>query len=243
MMPSVVIIAGGAATRLRPVTETVPKALLMVAGKPFIAHQLLLLRKNGIKKIVICSGRLSKQIEDFVSDGSEFGLSVTFSVDGEKLLGTGGAVKKALPLLEEEFFVMYGDSYLTVHFNDVYDYFRAYSGMGLMTVFKNRNTRGNSNIVFKGGKIITYDKKNKMEEMDYIDYGLGILKKTAFDAMAAKEIFDLSELYQDIISKKQMSAYEVSERFYEIGSLSGLAETERYILGRNLSSRWSKARE
>ena len=230
MIPSVVIIAGGVAARLRPITETMPKAMLTVAGKPFIAHQLLLLRNNGIKKIVVCSGYLSKQIEDFVGDGSNFGLSVTFSVDGEKLLGTGGAVKKALPLLGNEFFVMYGDSYLTVNFKEVYNYFLERQGMGLMTVFKNRDVWDSSNIVFKGGRIISYDKKNKTKEMEYIDYGLGILKKSAFDVMADRDVFDLSELYQDIISKEQMCGYEVLERFYEVGSLSGLAETEKYIL-------------
>jgi N-acetyl-alpha-D-muramate 1-phosphate uridylyltransferase len=232
MMPPVVILAGGVATRLRPITETIPKALLTVAEKPFIAHQLLLLKKNGIKRIVICSGYLSQQIEDFVGDGSQFGLSVAFSVDGEKLLGTGGAVKKALPLLEEEFFVMYGDSYLTVDFKDVYDSFRKSSSMGLMTVFKNDNAWDSSNIVFKDGKIITYDKKNKIAGMDYIDYGLGILKKPVFKAMADRDVFDLSELYQDIISKKQMCGYVVPERFYEIGKLSGLEETEKYILNK-----------
>ena len=230
MMPSVVILAGGIATRLRPITETVPKALLMVAGKPFIAHQLSLLKNNGIKKVVICSGYLSQQLENYVGDGSKFGLTVIFSVDGEKLLGTGGAVKKALPLLEEEFFVMYGDSYLTVDFRDVYDYFSTQQSMGLMTVLKNHNAWDKSNIVFKEHRIIIYDKKNKAEGMDYIDYGLGILRKQAFDVMASKDIFDLSELYQDIISKGQMSGHEVLERFYEIGSISGLAETESYIL-------------
>jgi len=230
-MPSVVLLAGGVATRLRPITETIPKALLTVAGEPFIAHQLLLLQKNGIKKVVICSGYLSNQIEGFVGDGSRFGLSVTFSVDGEKLLGTGGAIKKALPLLGEEFFVLYGDSYLTVNFKHVYESFLTSStSLGLMTVFKNLNAWDNSNIVFEGGQIVVYDKKNKIKGMDYIDYGLGILKKRAFDKMADRDVFDLSEIYQGIISKKLMCGYEAPERFYEIGSLSGLAETEQYIL-------------
>ncbi len=230
MMPSVVIIAGGVAIRLRPLTESIPKAMLMVAGEPFIAQQLSLLRENGVKKVVICSGYLSKQIEDFVGDGSRFGLSVVFSVDGEKLLGTGGAVKKALPLLDDTFFVMYGDSYLTVNFKDVHNFFTAQQALGLMTVFKNRNAWDTSNIVFKDGRIIVYDKKNKAKDMQYIDYGLGILRKTAFDLMPNADIFDLSRLYQELISKKQMAGYEVSERFYEIGSLKGLRETEEYIL-------------
>jgi NDP-sugar pyrophosphorylase family protein len=239
MMPPVVVLAGGIAKRLRPITETVPKALLMVAGKPFIAHQLLLLKKNGISRVVICTGHLSGQIERFVGDGGRFGLSVSFSVDGEKLLGTGGAVKKALPLLGNEFFVMYGDSYLTVDFKLVYDYFLKSPGMGLMTVFKNRDNWGSSNMVFKEGKIISYDKKNKTAAMDHIDYGLGLLKKPVFKAMGPKEVFDLSELYQDIISKGQMSGYEVPERFYEIGSLSGLAETEKFIL--DSAKKWEKS--
>jgi NDP-sugar pyrophosphorylase family protein len=230
MMPPVVILAGGIAQRLRPITETVPKSLLLVAGEPFIAHQLRLLRTNGIKKVVICSGYLGQHIEKFVGDGSQFGLSVTFSVDGEKLLGTGGAVKKALALLEEAFFVMYGDSYLTVNFKDVYDCFSKSPGMGLITVFKNHNAWDRSNIVFKDGQIVIYDKKNKVDGMDYIDYGLGILKKSAFKVMGSKEVFDLAELYQDIIAKRQMLGYVVPERFYEIGSLSGLEETQEYIL-------------
>ncbi|MEI7997943.1 MAG: nucleotidyltransferase family protein [Candidatus Omnitrophota bacterium] len=233
MMPPVVILAGGTATRLRPITETIPKALVTVAGEPFIAHQLYLLKKNGINKVVICTGHLGEQIEAFVGDGSKFSLSVKFSADGEKLLGTGGAVKKALPLLGDTFFVMYGDSYLTVNFKSVYDSFMTSTGIGLMTVFKNHNSWDSSNIVFQNGKIVTYDKKSKIKGMDYIDYGLGIFKKKAFDAMAEREVFDLSELYQDIISRKQMYGYEVPERFYEIGKMSGLAETENYILNSN----------
>jgi NDP-sugar pyrophosphorylase family protein len=230
MIPPVVIIAGGIANRLRPLTESIPKAMLMVAGEPFIAQQLSLLKKNGIRQVVICSGYLSQQIEDFVGDGSRFGLSVVFSADGEKLLGTGGAVKKALSLLDDIFFVMYGDSYLTVNFKDVYNFFITQQTMGLMTVFKNRDAWDTSNIVFKDGKIVIYDKKNKTKEMQYIDYGLGILKKTAFDLMPNTDVFDLSGLYQELILKKQMAGYEVPERFYEIGSLKGLKETQDYIL-------------
>lgn len=229
MMPSAVIIAGGIATRLRPVTAIIPKAMLPVAGCPFIAHQLTLLRKNGVSKVVVCSGYLSRQIEDFVGDGSKFGLSVGFSVDGEQLLGTGGTVKKALPLLGDIFFVMYGDSYLKVDFAAIYEHFIAQGKSGLMTVFRNRGAWDNSNIVFKDGEIITYDKKSRSADMEYIDYGLGILRKSAFDDLKDKSIFDLAEVYQKMISKGQMSGYEVSERFYEIGSWAGLAETEKFI--------------
>jgi NDP-sugar pyrophosphorylase family protein len=233
MMPAVALLVGGYARRLYPVTKTIPKAMMAVAGKPFIAHQLALLKKNGITKVVICSGYLSKQIENFVGDGKEFGLSVDFSNDGEKLLGTGGAIKKALPLLGDVFFVMYGDSYLTIDFKSVYDFFLSQNKKGLMTVLRNRDKWDKSNIVFKNGKIINYDKKEKTRDMEYVDYGLSMLRKSAFDDAGNAEVFDLAVLYKSLIAKEQISGYEVKSRFYEIGSARGLAETEEYLL--NLS--------
>ncbi len=234
-MPSVAILSGGCATRLYPVTKTRPKAMVEIAGKPFIVHQLDLLKKNGIKKVVICSGYLSKQIENFIGDGKKYGLSVDFSVDGEKLLGTGGAIKKALPLLTEVFVVMYGDSYLNVDFKPAIDYFLSHDKKGLMTIIKNTNKWDKSNIVCKNGKIITYDKDAHDKRMKYIDYGLGILRKSAFKGINKKKIFDLVELYKNLIQKKQMLGFEMKKRPYEIGSTQGLAETEKYLL--NLSKK------
>jgi NDP-sugar pyrophosphorylase family protein len=230
MMPTVAILVGGYATRLYPVTKTIPKAMLRVAGKPFIAHQLALLKKNGITKVVICSGYLSEQIENFIGDGKQFGLSINFSVDGEKPLGTGGAIKKALPLLEDAFFVMYGDTYLTIDFKSISDLFLSQNKKGLMTVLRNKDQWDKSNIVLKNGKIIKYDKKEKTLDMEYIDYGLSMLRKSAFDEIGAEEVFDLAEVYKSLIEKGQMIGYEVKNRFYEIGSAQGLAETEEYLL-------------
>jgi len=230
MMPAIAILVGGYATRLYPVTRTIPKAMLMVAGKPFIAHQLALLKNNGITQVVICSGYLSEQIEDFVGDGKQFGLSVRFSIDGDKLRGTGGAIKKALPLLTDSFFVMYGDSYLNIDYKAISDFFQSQNKEGLMTIIRNKDAWDKSNIVFKDGRIITYDKQTKTSDMEYTDYGLGIVRKSAFDETGSKEIFDLAEVYQSLIAKEQMIGYEIKNRFYEIGSAQGLAETEDYIL-------------
>jgi len=229
MMPTVAILVGGYAKRLYPVTKTIPKAMLRVAGKPFIAHQLALLKKNGITKVVICSGYLSEQIEDFIGDGKQFGLSANFSADGEKPLGTGGAIKKALPLLGDTFFVMYGDTYLTIDFKSISDFFLSQNKKGLMTVLRNKDQWGNSNIVFKNSKIIKYDKQEKTMDMEYIDYGLSMLKKSAFDEIGTEEIFDLARVYKSLIEMGQMIGYEVKSRFYEIGSAQGLAETEEYL--------------
>lgn len=241
MMPAVAILVGGYATRLYPVTKAIPKAMLQVAGKPFIAHQLDLLKKKGITKVIICSGYLSKQMEGFIGDGNQCGLSVKFSVDGGKLLGTGGAIKKALPLLGDIFFIMYGDTYLNIDFKSISDFFLSQNKKGLMTVLRNKDQWDKSNIVFKNGKIIKYGKKEKTTDMEYIDFGLSMLRKSAFDEIGNEEVFDLAEVYKSLIEKEQMIGYEVKSRFYEIGSAQGLAETEEYLLSLSKENRGARS--
>jgi len=231
MVPEVVILAGGPATRLYPITHEVPKAMVRVAGDPFIAHQLRLLKDNGISRVVICAGYLGEQIKDFVKDGSAFGIKTAYSFDGQKLLGTGGAVKKVLDLLGDYFFVMYGDSYLRVNFSQVSEYFSRQDKPGLMTILKNNNNWDKSNITYKNGAIIKYDKQNPGGDMEYIDYGLSLFKKEAFLIREYPESFDLESLYQDLIADGRLIAYEVRERFFEIGSLEGLEETDEYLRG------------
>ncbi len=227
----IVILSGGLATRLRPVTEKIPKSLLDISGKPFISRQLELLKSKGFNNIVICAGYLGEKIFQFVKNGEDFGLKVEFSYDGETLLGTGGAIKKALPVLSDIFFVMYGDSYLNIEYSVVLDYFKAVNYSGLMTIFKNKNKWDKSNVWFKENKIVQYDKKNKNENMHYIDYGLGILKKSVFQNYFLKqEHFDLETVYKTLIGDNQLTGFEVSERFYEIGSYEGLEETKNYFL-------------
>ena len=230
MMPPLVLLAGGLATRLYPLTKTIPKALLEIAGRPFIAHQLEILRRNGIQKVVICAGYLGEQIQEFVKDGKKFGLSVDFSYDGKTLRGTGGAVKKTLPLLDDIFWVMYGDSYLDADYSPILCYFLQHKKKGLMTVFKNDDKWDRSNIVYADGMIITYDKKQQTPDMHYIDYGLSLVRKEAFDNFAGREVFDLAEVYVDLVKRGEMLGFEMAQRFYEIGSPEGIAETEQYII-------------
>ncbi|MDM8542671.1 nucleotidyltransferase family protein [Desulfococcaceae bacterium HSG9] len=229
MMPSCAILAGGLATRLHPITQTVPKALLEIAGKPFIAHQLELLRKNGVTKVILCAGYLGERIQNVVKDGRDFDLTVQYSFDGEQLLGTGGSIKKALPLLDDPFFVMYGDSYLDIEFKPIIDYYRMYQKKGLMTVFKNEGKWDTSNIVYEDNKIVTYDKIKKNPDMKYIDYGLSILQKDCFADFREGQPFDLAVVLNELVRNRQMSGYKVRKRFYEIGSFQGLEETRAYL--------------
>jgi MurNAc alpha-1-phosphate uridylyltransferase len=229
MLP-VAILAGGLATRLRPITQAIPKALIEVAGKPFIAHQLEHLRQQGITSVVLCIGYLGEMIEEVVGNGSHWNMQVTYSFDGPVLLGTGGALKQALPILGEQFFVLYGDSYLPVNFATVQAAFFNSGRLGLMTVLRNQDQWDRSNVAFEDGRLSEYNKIIIRPEMLHIDYGLGILKALALDPYPQNEAFDLSKLYNKLSLDGQLAGFEVFERFYEIGSHKGIADTENYLL-------------
>ncbi len=230
----VAILAGGLATRLRPITEKIPKSLVPVAGRPFLAHQLELLHARGIRRAVLCLGYLGEMIQDDFGNGEKFGVKLDYSFDGPKLLGTGGAIKRALPLLGGEFFVLYGDSYLPVDYAPIAEFFHQSGKPGLMTVYRNEGKFDTSNVVFANGEIQVYDKKNRLPQMRHIDYGLSLFKAPVFDAYAADRIFDLAEVMGKLVREKQLAGFEVRERFYEIGSPAGLAELESLLKSKPL---------
>ncbi len=232
-LPPVALLAGGLATRLRPITETIPKALVEVAGKPFVVHQIELLRRNGITRLVLCVGYLGEMIREVLGDGSAYNVHVDYSFDGPKLLGTAGALKKALPLLGESFFVLYGDSYLDCDYRAIYETFRASMQPALMTVYRNDDQWDTSNVIFRDGRIVRYDKKNRVPEMRHIDYGLGILRADALAALPDDQPADLADLYRDLAQRGELAGYEAPTRFFEIGSFGGLEETARYLAGRS----------
>ena len=229
-MFSVAILAGGLATRLRPITEEIPKSLIEVAGEPFIYHQLEYLRKQGINSVVLCIGFLGEMIQEVVGDGSRWDMHVSYSPDGPDLLGTGGALRQALPLLGEHFFILYGDSYLPIDFSDVEKTYAASGKKGLMTILKNQNRWDKSNVEFEAGQIVEYNKTVIRPQMHYIDYGLGLLQGAALHAYPAGESFDLSKVYNDLSLAGELAGYEVYERFYEIGSHQGITDTQNYLL-------------
>jgi NDP-sugar pyrophosphorylase family protein len=227
----VAILAGGLATRLRPLTETIPKVLIEVAGKPFLEHQLSMLREQGIRRAVLCVGFLGEQIRDQYGDGSAHGVELLYSFDGPVLLGTGGAIRQALPLLGEMFFVLYGDSYLTIDFSHVARTLSESGKSALMTVFDNRNRWDASNVWFADGEIKLYDKSAKLPEMRHIDYGLSVFHSSVFAAYPSGTALDLTNVLKDLVAKEDLAGYEASQRFYEIGSKSGLQELDRYLKG------------
>ncbi len=225
----VALLAGGMATRLRPITEKIPKLLVEVAGEPFFSHQLRLLRAAGLTKIVLCVGYLGQQIVDLYGDGAKWGVQIDYSFDGPKLLGTGGALIQALPKLGDAFYVLYGDSYLPVDYRAVGDFFLRSGQLGLMTVYENHGRYDTSNVEFAGGRLLRYDKKNKTPAMHHIDYGLGVFRAAAFDGFPRDAVVDLAAVQTQLCQQGQLAGYEIKERFYEIGSHEGLAELDTLL--------------
>ena len=225
----VALLAGGLATRLRPITEKVPKLLIEVAGEPFFSHQIRLLRKAGLTRIVLCVGYLGERIADLYGDGSRWGMRFSYSFDGPRLLGTGGALIRALPLLGDAFYVLYGDSYLPCDYRAIGGHFLRSGRLGLMTVYENREQYDASNVEFADGEIKVYDKRHKTPAMHHIDYGLGLFRAAAFDGFPRDEVVDLAAVQGALVARHQLAGYEIARRFYEIGSPAGLRELDALL--------------
>jgi len=230
----VALLAGGLATRLRPITEKVPKLLVEVAGEPFFSHQIRLLKSAGLTRLVLCVGYLGEKIVELYGDGSRWGIRLDYAFDGPKLLGTGGALIAALPKLGDAFYVLYGDSYLPIDYRAVGDAFLRSGRLGLMTVFENHGRYDTSNVWFEGGELKVYDKKQRLPQMHHIDYGLGVFRAAAFEGFPRDAVVDLAAVQTQLCQRGQLAGYEIAQRFYEIGSHEGLAELDTLLRGKGI---------
>lgn len=228
-----VVLLGGLGTRLIGADSNRPKAMVDIYGKPFFYYQLCLMQQYNLKNFIFCIAHKGDIIKSFFQDGRKFGANIKYSYDGKKQLGTGGALRKILPLLKEDFMVIYGDSYMDVDYDElVYTYYRVKKDKGkkgLMVVFKNKNRYDTSNVIFKGGKLLKYGKQHISSDMEYIDYGISILNKNVVRKIPKGKYFDLSALYGELVKNSLMSGYEVKKRFYEIGMPSSLHKTKKFI--------------
>ncbi len=228
----VAILAGGLATRLGPLTRETPKCLLNVAGCPFLHYQLRQLYGQGVRQVVICLGHLGEKVVEAVGDGSEFGLEVIYSFDGPELQGTAGALRQALSLLGPAFFVLYGDSYLECSYAAVQEAYETAGKMALMTVFRNDGQWDTSNVEFRDGQILAYDKIARTAAMHYIDYGLGVWNRRAFGVVPETGSYNLAAVCQEMLRRGELAGFEVTQRFYEIGSVVGLEQARKHLAGR-----------
>lgn len=225
-----VILAGGLATRMRPITLTIPKSLIEVAGRPFVAWQLEAIARDGYDRVLLCIGHLGEQIQAEVGDGSAFGLTVEYSADGPRLLGTAGALRRALPLLEDAFLVTYGDSYLPFDYAAPLADLGAHpEALGTMSVFENHGRWDASNTRVEGDWVTRYEKGTRDESLTFIDYGAMALRREVVAALPADEPLGLDSVQSDLARRGRLRAYVARERFFEIGSEAGLAELEKRL--------------
>ncbi|MFQ6019657.1 MAG: nucleotidyltransferase family protein [Dehalococcoidia bacterium] len=224
-----VILAGGLGTRLRPLTERLPKCMVPVGDKPFLEHQIDLLRRSGIRDIVLCVGYLGEAVLERFGDGHRLGVHLSYSWERQQLLGMAGALKNAGPLLDREFFVTYGDAYLLLDYKAIMRRFRQLDCLGLMVVYRNHNRLQPSNVDVREGKVASYSKERSGGGMVYVDEGLSVLRKRALKLIPEDVPYSQEEFYAELIRRDQLQAYETPQRFYEIGSPQGLAEFQHLM--------------
>ena len=226
-LPPVCILAGGLGERLGERTATVPKPLLEVAGRPFLLHQLELLAAHGAERTVLCVGYRGELIERRIG-ASRFGIQIAYSYDSPGLDGTLGAIRRALPMLGSRFLVLYGDTYLRLDYGAAVASWIDSGRPALMTVLRNEGQWDTSNVLYREGCVVAYDKRHPRDEMRWIDYGLGGLEPSALSAVDESEN-DLAELYHRLAQAGRLHGFEATERFYEIGTPEAFAETDAFL--------------
>jgi NDP-sugar pyrophosphorylase family protein len=225
-----VILAGGLATRMRPLTDVIPKALIPAEGKPFVDHQLAWLARHGVTDVLLSIGYRGDLLRDHVGDGGRFGIRVRYVDEGTELRGTAGALRLAFAegALDESFLVTYGDSFLPVDFAAVYAEFVRSAKPALMTVYRNDGRWDSSNVIYEDGAVVLYDKHHRLRpaaDFPFIDYGLmAFARRTIADEIPAAGKADLADLLHALSRRGELAGMEVGERFYEIGSPAGLED-------------------
>ena len=223
------ILAGGLGTRLRPLTEKVPKAMIPVDGRPFLEYEVALLKENKIDDLVLCLGYLGEQVEEHFGDGKKFGVKIRYSYDGKELLGPIGGLKSAEPLLGSRFFVTYGDAYLRMDYAGMMEALRLSGRLAAMAVYRNEGRFGKSDVVAEGGLVTAYDKKRMLPGMAWVNFGVSAMKKRALAGVRPGESCDEESFYGGLVKRGQLLAYETFERFYEIGSERSLDEFRDFV--------------
>lgn len=224
-----VVLAGGLGTRLGEMTRSVPKPMVPVNGRPFLEYEIALLRRSGVRDLVLCVGYLGGVVEDYFGDGQCFGVTIRYVYDFPRLLGPAGALRKAAPLLEDSFLVTYGDAYLRMDYHRMMTLLLKSHSLGVMAVYKNNNRHGKSDLEVRDGFVMRYDKKNSGKGMVWINYGVTALMKKALELIPQRGTCGEEEFYGKLVARRELLAYPVRSRFYEIGTPTSLLEFEEYV--------------
>jgi N-acetyl-alpha-D-muramate 1-phosphate uridylyltransferase len=232
MSMQVVVLAGGLATRMLPMTERIPKVLLPIAGRPFLDWLIDRLVIGGATELLLCIGHLGDRVVDHVGDGRAYAIPIHFSEDGPTPLGTAGSIAAASALLQEEFIVTYGDSYLPIDLRTPLEMLQNHrEADAALVVWKNDNHLEPSNVAVEGDDVIRYDKTRSEQgaTLDHIDFGAIAVRRASLDALPIERPIGLDVLQREWASRRKLVACRVNERFYEIGSPAGFADLETYL--------------
>jgi NDP-sugar pyrophosphorylase family protein len=224
------ILAGGLGSRLRPLTDRLPKCMVPAGGKPFLEHQLQLLASRGVRDIVLCLGYLGERVLERFGNGHHLGVSLTYAWEQDGPLGTAGAIRNAQALLAPEFVVTYGDSYLLLDYRAIMKRFRQSDALAMMVVYRNEDRLERSNVVVRDGRVAAYDKTTRLPGMVYVNEGLSVLRRRALRLIPPGITFSQEQFFELLIRRRQLLAYETEQRFYEIGSRQGLEEFRRLVV-------------
>jgi len=226
-----VILAGGLGTRLGAITQHVPKPMVPVAGKPYLEHQIVLLRRQGIADLVLLTGYLGGQIGNYFGDGSPWGVSIRYSQEATPI-GTGGALRDARELLAPQFLLIYGDSYLPLNYANVLRRLAAAEVCGVMVVYDNSlgDTSVRNNVAVGGSLVSRYDKTSDDAELRYVEAGVLAFERSLVERIPARGVVSLEQdIFPVLIAEKQMAAYITTQRFYDIGTPARLRAIEAYL--------------
>lgn len=215
-----VILAGGMGTRLKPLTDKIPKVMVLVNGKPFLWHLLKLLESQGVNDIILCIGYLGKQVKDFFGNGGSLGMRIRYSEETDRLLGTGGALRQSKDLLDSHFFVINGDTYLPIEYNKLDGAFLKSRKNALMVVYESNDDTGIRNNVELDNEsiIIKYDKENPDSKMKHVDAGVLIISQKVLDTLEKGCPVSMEkEVYPVLAQRRELAAYVTKQRFYDIG--------------------------
>jgi NDP-sugar pyrophosphorylase family protein len=228
-----VILAGGLGTRLWPLTKTVPKPMVPVAGVPYLEHQLRLLEKQGIRSILILTGYLGEQIEDYFGDGQQLGLAMDYSRE-QTPVGTGGALREAREKLAETFLVIYGDSYLPIGYTETLAKLEGSDAAGLLVVYDNRlsDTSVKNNVDVDAAGYVTRYEKDSPDPLGYVEAGVLAFRREIVPMIAPEGAVSLEkEIFPRLIAARRLIAQVTTQRFYDIGTPERLTAIEELLAG------------
>ncbi len=229
-----VVLAGGRGTRMRPFTDTRPKCLVPVAGRPFIDWQLAWLASEEVRRVLLSVGYRAELVRQHVGDGSRFGLEVDYVEDGEPLLGTAGALRRSFDeeKLGPTFFLLYGDSYLPVRLREVSAAYHQRRAPVLMTLYEDPGRLERPNAVYQEGMVTRYEKglPAAPPDMRHVDFGLSVWDRRVIpEWIPSGATKDLAVVFDGLSREGRLAGLEVRQRFYEVGSIDGLRDLEALI--------------